>query len=120
MTFSKPIDDYFRHVMHHGKCEMPCISLLHGQPDRSQVHLSVKRSDEGYQARFLASGGVVLIACCEHWARMVEQTQVMELNVESCMRQLSIDSKWRADVVLLAQAAERLARLLDEINWDKV
>lgn len=114
MKFSKQIDEYFLHVVHQGVCDHPCESILHGNPGRSQVHLSIKQMDQGHQARFLASGGVVLIACCEYWARAVEETGVICLNVESCLDELLIDSTWRADVMLVAQATERLAHACTE------
>ena len=111
MQFNKKVTAYFDEAAHGGLLPQAEQSLtsLQGHTDRTQVLLCLAYEAGIWQARFLATGGVVSIAACEYWARHVDiKSGHCSVKASVIMQALDIDPKWLSDVFLIEQASKAL------------
>lgn len=108
--FSCQIDHLFFNTHHVGDASnWPLVKVASaGHSSRAAVKLFVSVGPEKIRAQFLATGGVVLIACCEYWARQVEASGTLSHDVDQWMSLLDVDPVWRCDVTLVVSAVSSL------------
>ena len=107
--FSSQIDDLFVNANHAG--DVPQFfsqTASVGDASRAAVRLFVSTTGNQIEARYLVTGGVVLIACCEYWARQTESGVVLSDDPSQWMYLLDIDPIWRCDVALVVSAVMSL------------
>ena len=110
MQYSPEITELFNNTNLAGAPDSDSSIILQekfGQQNRSCVHLFLAYVNGKWQASYLVSGGVVLIATAEYWARSFNHQRICD-NTETIMKQLKIPAKWQSDVAIVTQAAKKI------------
>lgn len=110
MQYNKLIAEHFDHMSHAGQINQSEVRLQQrqGHPERSCIVLYLLYDGKQWHARFEATGGVVLLAAGEYWARRFAAGQGCAVAVDVIMDALQIDDRWQSDVYLLSQATKQL------------